>query len=355
LLSKLRTNYPALAFVAVLVTAVLASVLLSQIAVPATGETEDYLVNPSDCPSAGWQWSFDVAFEGGQHLTTSNAVTCTGSGATGATGTTGSQGNQHSQVFHSSLVPGTATTVTISLSLGESGASPASPTKEIVMQLPLGMVRNYTQFPTCNESTLAAKGPKGCPSGSRIGTGTAQFDASPVVDQPINAKLTAFNGENGKVLIFVFPDLGPTFVIVGTPSDTTNGPVLTFAVPPVKTLPSVDDARLTRFTLVLGGKTTTGGNGQGYGYGYGYNGHAAATLELKPKSATNPVDTQHCVIATVRDIVDSPVENVRVRFTVTGSVTTTGVDTTDASGEATFCYQGPSLPGSDAITAVAEA
>jgi hypothetical protein len=40
---------------------------------------------------------------------------------------------------------------------------------------------------------------------------------------------------------------------------------------------------------------------------------------------------------------------------VTGAVMTSGTDTTDADGEAVFCYQGPSLPGADVITAFADA
>ena len=79
-----------------------------------------------------------------------------------------------------------------------------------------------------------------------------------------------------------------------------------------------------------------------------------ATLTLSPKAATNDVDTEHCVTATVRDASGSPVPDVTVRFSVTGSVNTSGSDATDANGEATFCYQGPELPGTDAISAFAD-
>ena len=81
---------------------------------------------------------------------------------------------------------------------------------------------------------------------------------------------------------------------------------------------------------------------------------APATLTLDPKTATNTVDDQHCVTATVQDIGGNPVPGVTVRFSVTGSVTTGGSDTTDANGEATFCYTGPPLPGADAISAYAD-
>jgi Bacterial Ig-like domain (group 1) len=79
-----------------------------------------------------------------------------------------------------------------------------------------------------------------------------------------------------------------------------------------------------------------------------------ATLTLAPKSATNPVDTQHCVTATVKDAAGNATSFVTVRFSVTGSVTTSGSQTTDANGQAQFCYTGPALPGADSISAYAD-
>jgi hypothetical protein len=81
---------------------------------------------------------------------------------------------------------------------------------------------------------------------------------------------------------------------------------------------------------------------------------APATLVLTPATDSNPVDTQHCVTATVTDAFGNPTPGVTVRFTVTGSVSASGSATTNASGQATFCYDGPSLPGADAITAYAD-
>ena len=81
---------------------------------------------------------------------------------------------------------------------------------------------------------------------------------------------------------------------------------------------------------------------------------APATLVLTPAAATNVVGTQHCVTATVKDAFGNPVSGVQVRFSVTGSVTRTGTQTTNGNGQATFCYTGPELPGSDAIRAYAD-
>jgi hypothetical protein len=81
---------------------------------------------------------------------------------------------------------------------------------------------------------------------------------------------------------------------------------------------------------------------------------------LTPAAATNPVGMQHCVTATVRDAMLRPVPGVTVYFSVGPSVPTTfpspssGTGTTDANGQATFCYTA-SLPGADLIHAFADA
>jgi beta-propeller repeat-containing protein len=79
-----------------------------------------------------------------------------------------------------------------------------------------------------------------------------------------------------------------------------------------------------------------------------------ATLTLSPKVATNDIGTQHCVTATVKDAAANTLAGITVRFAVAGSVNTGGSPTTDANGQAGFCYQGPQLPGTDSITAFAD-
>jgi Big-like domain-containing protein len=78
-----------------------------------------------------------------------------------------------------------------------------------------------------------------------------------------------------------------------------------------------------------------------------------ATLTLAPKTATNTVDSPHCVTATVKDQFGNPTPGITVRFSVTGAATTGGAKTTDASGQATFCYTS-ALPGADLIKAFAD-
>ena len=78
-----------------------------------------------------------------------------------------------------------------------------------------------------------------------------------------------------------------------------------------------------------------------------------ASLTLSPPSATNKAGEEHCVTATVRDAGGNPLPGVLVRFSVSGANSAGGSDTTDANGEATFCYTGTN-PGSDTISAFAD-
>jgi hypothetical protein len=82
--------------------------------------------------------------------------------------------------------------------------------------------------------------------------------------------------------------------------------------------------------------------------------NGATSLDLEPASATNPVGTQHCVTATALNSAGAPAPNVVIDFSVTGSVTASGTATTDANGEAEFCYMGPTFPGADVIFAFAD-
>jgi hypothetical protein len=119
----------------------------------------------------------------------------------------------------------------------------------ILIKLNEGGKYNSSKFPRCTLAKLQARGPNGCPSGSKIGSGKGVGYAKPVVTDPVNAKLTIFNGakSGGKdtILVYVFPDLGPTFVSVGKITKKRSGGFdynLDFNVPPIKTLPSAPDA-----------------------------------------------------------------------------------------------------------------
>jgi hypothetical protein len=105
-------------------------------------------------------------------------------------------------------------------------------------------------FKRCKLAALQARGPSGCPSGSKIGSGTGTGSAKPILDS-VSAKLTLFNGEKqgGKDTVYVFtlPDVGPTFVVVGTINKINKGQLgyeLRFKIDPIKTLPNAPDAAI---------------------------------------------------------------------------------------------------------------
>lgn len=79
-----------------------------------------------------------------------------------------------------------------------------------------------------------------------------------------------------------------------------------------------------------------------------------ALVALTPPDAVSNVGTTHTVTATVDDAAGVPVQGAIVRFSVQGSVTTSGTCTTAASGQCSFTYQGPQLPGADVITGCAD-
>ena len=82
---------------------------------------------------------------------------------------------------------------------------------------------------------------------------------------------------------------------------------------------------------------------------------APAALTLTPESASNPVNTEHCVLARVSDAFANATPGVLVRFSVSGSVAASGSTDTDAEGATSFCYAGPQSAGTDDITAFADA
>jgi len=149
--------------------------------------------------------------------------------------------------FNASVSPNKANKpagLKIKLVSSDSAAEQPPIMDRIQIKLNAGGKYNGSKFPKCSLSALNSKGPKGCPSGSKIGSGTGVGYAKPVVTDPVKATLTIFNG-GSQVFVYVFPDLGPTFVTVGKVIHKKDGPydyTLDFSIPPIKTLPSAPDA-----------------------------------------------------------------------------------------------------------------
>jgi hypothetical protein len=151
--------------------------------------------------------------------------------------------------FSASVSPakaGKPTALKVSILSNDPAAEQPPIMKRIVIKLDGKAKYNASKFKRCKLSALQSKGPSGCPSGSKIGTGTGVGMAKPVVTDPVNGKLTLFNGQRtgrkDTVYVYVFPDLGPTFVSVGKISRSGGKYVLDFSIPPIKTLPSAPDA-----------------------------------------------------------------------------------------------------------------
>lgn len=138
-----------------------------------------------------------------------------------------------------------------------------------------------------------------------------------------------------------------------------------FAIPPASFVPIGSSGFSGAQVSVSAGSHTLSGplpfGAFMYGFAdfdsYGYPGGMSLapvvivrTVVLTPKTATNRVGTQHCVVATVLDQNNNPVAGVRADFNVTGANPTAGFGITGANGQAQFCYTGANA-GTDSIVA----
>ena len=98
--------------------------------------------------------------------------------------------------------------------VGEQSGNRPSPVKKYSIKF-AGLRVNTAAFPKCSASTLESKGPKGCASGSKVGSGFIK-NATGAKDNPqdrsieCNAALSVYNAGNGKGVIYV----------AGSPSST---------------------------------------------------------------------------------------------------------------------------------------
>jgi hypothetical protein len=136
-------------------------------------------------------------------------------------------------------------TLEINVTTSDPAVAQPPPLKQVVIRFNQG-----GQF-----NTLQSQGPKACPKGSKVGSGSALASAKPIIDQ-VNAKTTIYNGapKNGvpTVLLYNVPDISSPITVQGTvqkkaPVSCANGAgkcdyVLTFDVPQIPTLPNAPPA-----------------------------------------------------------------------------------------------------------------
>jgi hypothetical protein len=80
----------------------------------------------------------------------------------------------------------------------------------------------------------------------------------------------------------------------------------------------------------------------------------AAAVFVTPKTAVNPVGTQHTVTATAVNTLGAAVQGETIRFVIAGSVNEERSCVTDQEGRCSITYTGPTFPGVDTITACAD-
>jgi hypothetical protein len=134
-----------------------------------------------------------------------------------------------------------------------------SPLTKVVALLPAGSKVDSHGFPTCEEATLKAKGPEGCPSGSFAGPlgegeGVVSFGSSRVHE---HFTLQALFAPGGGLEFFVY---GPTpadfeFITPGGFAPVASGPYglkFTADVPLVETVPGALDGSAIWFKITIG-------------------------------------------------------------------------------------------------------
>lgn len=152
-----------------------------------------------------------------------------------------------------------ALTLTIRFSGGAFGVP--VPVRTAVLQLPAGLRLNVPHLRSCSSRRLLARGVKGCPPQSEIGTGHAFAEAhAGSLNLTEQVTLWAFLGPA--------QNLQPTFEILGqgyTPLDervvfigrvladrAPYGEQLALSIPAIPTLPLEPDASLVSFSLTIG-------------------------------------------------------------------------------------------------------
>jgi hypothetical protein len=142
------------------------------------------------------------------------------------------------------------TTAYIDFTIAEDTGAQPSPLRKVVADHGVPVVFNGRHFPKCKLTRLESGGPAACPRGSLVGRGTATGSARPVVQNPVNAELTLFNGDlrNGipTVLFYVRPEIGAPFTVVDVIKRRPDG-VYTdnVEIPPIPTVPGQPNAATT--------------------------------------------------------------------------------------------------------------
>jgi hypothetical protein len=138
-----------------------------------------------------------------------------------------------------------------------------SPVRRAVVHFPPGLTLEVPKLRSCSRAQLQARGPRGCPAQSQIGTGRALADVH--VGSTVES-------EEAAIAVFVGPPQGvnPTIEIVGQgyspleervvitatalPDNPPYGEKLVMSVPAIPTIPLEPNASTVSFSVTVGGK-----------------------------------------------------------------------------------------------------
>lgn len=140
--------------------------------------------------------------------------------------------------------------------MGMSDGSTPSPVTNMHFAFTSGAKVHPEAFKVCQPQVLEQKGPSGCPSGSKIGSGTAMAVA---LGADFPADVTVFNGpkkgHDRQILVFARAIETVTVAMTGTLRTTHGryGYELDLPVPPIHTVGGSDnDASITAFDVKVG-------------------------------------------------------------------------------------------------------
>jgi hypothetical protein len=154
--------------------------------------------------------------------------------------------------------PGASTTIAFGFQITTpSHALPPALTLMDV-RLPPGMGIDTRGLATCR-SALLARGPRGCPPDSRVGTGSVDVEV-PLgeVVRPERAVLTIFNGprQNGRTTLLFYAagrlPIATQLTFAGVIVPSPLGPVIKASIPLIPTLPEAPDAAIVAMSSTLG-------------------------------------------------------------------------------------------------------
>jgi hypothetical protein len=135
------------------------------------------------------------------------------------------------------------------------GGVPA-PSSMAVIHLPQGLKIATKGFATCSKATLLAKGPAGCPAGSKVGSGSSLLQAplgATVI--PETAAVTAFVGSASPSKIEFYASgttpISAQLVLEGTYSASAE--TLSVPIPAIPTIPGAPNASIQTFSVTVGG------------------------------------------------------------------------------------------------------